>query len=77
VWFQQVVQPGCPGSFFKRDLQISAQPVDELQNDARFSLDDAFHHDLSRSIHDRDRNAFLVNVHADILDARHNGCSFL
>jgi hypothetical protein len=46
VWFQDVVQPGCPGSFFKRDVQVFAQPVEELQNDARFGLDDAFHHDL-------------------------------
>ena len=55
-----------------RDLQISAQPVDKLQKDAGFGLDDAFHHDLSSSIHDRDRNAFLVNVHADIFGASHS-----
>jgi hypothetical protein len=29
VRFQQVVQPGRPGSFFKRDVQVSAQPVDK------------------------------------------------
>ena len=36
--FQQVIQPGGRGSFFKGDLpQISAQPhPDKLQNHARF-----------------------------------------
>ena len=29
VRFQQVIQPGGRGSFFKRDLQISAQPIDK------------------------------------------------
>ena len=67
VRLQQVVQPGGPGSFFKRDLQISAQPIDKLQNHARFGLDHAFHHDLSGTIHHRNRNAFLVHIHADIL----------
>src|SRR5208283_1450711 len=27
--FEQVVQPGRPGSFFKRDAHVSAQPVDK------------------------------------------------
>src|SRR5271155_4304160 len=31
VRFQQVVQPGGRGSFFKRDLQVAAQPIDKLQ----------------------------------------------
>src|SRR5712691_3245050 len=26
VWLQQVVQPGGPGSFFKRDVQVSRSP---------------------------------------------------
>jgi hypothetical protein len=77
VRFQQIVQPGRPGSFFKRDLQISAQPLDELQNGARFRLDDAFHHDLSSRIHHGDRNAFPVHIHADILFAIHNWRSCL
>jgi hypothetical protein len=46
----------------------------ELWRQTKVSL---FHHDLSGSIHDRDRNTFLVNVHADILGAGHRGCSFL
>src|SRR6266478_4819532 len=75
--FQQVVQPGRPGSFFKRDVQISAQPVDELQKDARFGLDDAFHHHLAGKIQNCDRNAFLMYVQADIFSASHRGCSFL
>ena len=46
-------------------------------NHAGFRLDNAFHHDLSRSIHDRDRNAFLVHIDADIFGASHKGRSFL
>ena len=34
----------------KVTCNISAQPVDKLQNHARFGLDDAFHHDLAVSI---------------------------
>jgi hypothetical protein len=59
-----------------RDVQIPAQPVDTLQNHVGFRLDDAFHHDLSRSVHHRDRDAFLVHVHTDIFSARHKGCPF-
>src|SRR5229473_6006278 len=77
VWLQQVVQPGGRGAFFKRDVQISAQPVDKLQNHARFRLDDTFHHDLPGIIPDGNRNAFLVYIHADIFGAGHKGCSFL
>ena len=32
---------------------------------------------LPSGIHHRNRNAFLVNIHADILGASHKGCSFL
>ena len=71
VGLQQVVQPGGPGSFFKRDMHVSTQPIDKLQNRARFRLDDAFHHDLPGSISDRDRNTFLVHIHADIFGASH------
>jgi hypothetical protein len=71
--FQQIVQPSRRGSFFKGDLQVSAQPIDKLQNRARFRLDNAFHPDLSRNIHDRDRNTFLVHIHTDIFGASHKG----
>jgi hypothetical protein len=71
VRLQQVVQPGGPGPFFQSDMQLSAQPVDKVQNDVRFGLDHAFHHDLSSSIPDRNRNTFLVHIHADILFAIH------
>src|SRR6266851_4097941 len=77
VWLQQVVQPGGRGAFFKRDVQISAQPVDKLQNHARFRLDDTFHHDLPGIIPDGNRNTFLVHVHADLFSTGHKGCSFL
>jgi hypothetical protein len=59
VRLQEVVQPSGRGSFFKRDVQISAQPVDTLHNHVGFRLDDAFHHDLPHSVHHRDRDAFL------------------
>src|SRR6266404_368369 len=69
--FQQIVQPGGRGSFFERDIQVSAQSIEKLQNHAGFRFDHAFHHDLSGSIHDRDRNTFLMHVHADIFGASH------
>src|SRR5258707_15048814 len=53
---QQVIQPGRPGSFFEGDMQISTQTVDELQNRARFRLDDTFHHGLPSSAYHRNRN---------------------
>jgi hypothetical protein len=40
VWLEQVVQPGGPGSFFKCDMQVSAQPLDKLQNGHRFRFED-------------------------------------
>jgi predicted xylose isomerase-like sugar epimerase len=63
---QEVVQPGSPGAFFKRDVQISVQPVDELQNHAGFCFDDAFHHHLAGGVPHSNRNTFLVHIHADI-----------
>jgi hypothetical protein len=57
---QQIVQPGGPSSFFKGDMQLTAQPVDKIQNDVRFRLDHTFHHELPGIIPDRNRNAFLV-----------------
>src|ERR1700741_1190156 len=76
VRLQEVVQPSRRGSFFKRNVQIPAQPVDTLQNHVGFRLDDAFHHDLSHSVHHRDRDAFLMYVHTDIFSASHKGCPF-
>jgi hypothetical protein len=42
--FKQVVQPNRPGTFLKGDVQVAVQPVDKLQNYARFRLDDTFQH---------------------------------
>jgi len=47
--------------------------VDKLQNHAGFGFDDAFHHHLAGNIHDRNRNTFLVDIHADIFSADHKG----
>jgi hypothetical protein len=49
---------------------VSGQPLN-LQNHAGFGLDDPFHHDLSCTIYHRNRNAFLVHIHADMLFATH------
>jgi hypothetical protein len=73
VRFQQVVQPRGRRAFFKGDLQISAQPVDKLQNHAGFCFDDTFHHYLAGRMSDRNRNTFLVNIHPDIFSAGHKG----
>src|SRR5207244_8189595 len=40
---QQVIQPCGPSSFLKRDMQISAQPLDKLQNGYRLRFDDGLH----------------------------------
>src|SRR6202021_2953662 len=71
VRLQQIVQPGGPSSFFEGDMQLTAQAVDKFQNDVRFRLDHTFHHELPGIIPDRNRNAFLVHVHADIFSASH------
>lgn len=47
-------------------MQVTVQPLDTLQDSARLGFDDGFHHQLSIAVHYRNRNGFLVNVHADI-----------
>ena len=42
-----------------------------------FGLDNAFHHDLSGAIPHRNRNAFLVHIHADLFRAVHKGALFI
>src|SRR5262249_1366418 len=59
--------------FLEGDVYLSTQSINKLQDHARFGLDDAFHHDFAGSIPDRDRDAFLVHVHADIFTASHKG----
>jgi len=77
VGLQQVIQPGGPGSFLEGHLDLSALPIDKAQDRVRFGFDDAFHHDLAGSIPDRDRDAFLMHVHADIFIASHKRVSIL
>src|SRR5947209_10950306 len=77
VRLQQVVQPSRPGPFFKGDVQAPAESLDKLENGAGLGFEDGFHHQLAGRIQDRDRDRFLVNIHADILRAVHTGCSFL
>ena len=76
VRLDQVVQPGGRRSFLKGDLQVPAQATKKLQNRARFGLDHTFHNDPAGSIPDRDGDAFLVDIQADILRAIHVGRSF-
>ena len=71
VRLDQVVQPGGRGSFLEGDVQLSAQPAEKLQNQGGVGLDHAFHDDLAGRIQDRDRDAFLVHIQADILRAIH------
>src|SRR5271169_746034 len=71
VWLQQVKQPGGPGSFFKSDMQVPAQPFHKLKNGGRLRFDDRLHNYLPSGIHHRDGNRFFVHVQADILDAVH------
>jgi hypothetical protein len=56
-------------AFLKRDVQIATQSVEKLQNYTGFRLDDAFHHHLAGGVHHRNRNTFLVHIHADIFGA--------
>ena len=68
---EQVVQPGGAGSFFKGYGQVSAQPVDKLQNRCRFRFEDRLHYQLAGGIQDHDRDRCLMHVHANILVAVH------
>jgi hypothetical protein len=76
VGLQQVIQPGRPGLFLECDAQIPAQPVDELQNRARFGLDDAFHHYLANRVSHCNRNAFVCTSIPIYLTLVIQGCSF-
>jgi len=58
-------------------MHVSAEPFEKLHDHVRFRLDDTFHHDLAGSIPNRQRNAFLVHIHADIFGTVHWGRSFL
>ena len=40
VRLEQVIQPSRPGAFFKCDMQVPAQSLDELQNRAGLGLND-------------------------------------
>src|SRR5215472_13950439 len=74
--FSRSYNHAAPGSFFQRNVQLSVQPRNELQNRAGFRFNDRFHPDLSETIHDCDRNTFLVRVHAYIFGASHRGAPF-
>ena len=76
--FRQVIQPGCPGSFFEGDAQISAQPVEELHKGAGLGLDDTLHHDLADRVPHGNRNILSVCTSMPIyLTLVIKGCSFL
>jgi hypothetical protein len=71
IRLEQVVQPGGPGSFFQGDQQVSAQPVDKLQNGGGLGFQNGFHHHLAGGIHDRHRDRVFVDVHVDVLGTLH------
>src|ERR1700745_3378082 len=64
---EQVVQPSRPGSLFQGHMQLSSQPMQEIERSAGFGFDDRFHHQLAGAIQNRNCNGFLVNIQADIL----------
>jgi hypothetical protein len=66
-----------PSFFFKGDMQLTAQPVDKIQNDVRFRLDHTFHHELPGIIPDRNQNASLCTSMPIYLVPVIKGCSFL
>jgi hypothetical protein len=49
-------------------MQLSSQPMQEIEQSAGFGFDDRFHDQLARAIANRNRNRFLVNIQADRLD---------
>ncbi len=48
---QKVVQPGCRGSFLKRQCQSSLHSLNELHNGCCFGLQQAFHDQLALCIY--------------------------
>ena len=66
--FEHVVQPGRPRSFLQRHMQLSPQPIEEIEQSPGFGFDNLFHHQLAGAIANRNGNRFLVNIQADILD---------
>lgn len=57
---------------FERRAQISALPINELQEGVRLGLDDAFH----RHRADGYRNTLCVRIHTDISSAGHKRALF-
>src|SRR5271170_1020878 len=50
--------------------------MEELQNCGRLCLQNTFHNQLARVVHDGNRDRCLVNIHANILFLFHNGAPF-
>ena len=48
-------------------MQLSSQPMQEIEQSAGFGFHDRFHHQLAGAIQNRNCNGFLVNIQADIL----------
>ena len=68
---EQIVQPAGAGPLLERYSQAAAQSLKEFQNRTCFRFNDTFHEQLSRGVTDRNRDACLVNVHANILFTVH------
>src|ERR1039457_1885131 len=68
VGFEHVIQPGRPRPFFQCDMQLSPQPMKEIEQSAGFGFNDRLHYQLPGPISNRNHNRFLVHVQPDILD---------
>src|SRR5580692_11117799 len=73
---EQIVEPGCPGSFFERYGQSSTQSGEELQNGCGFRFQNGFDDYLTHRIQHCCADRCLVNVQPNILFTAHGECSF-
>lgn len=48
-------------------MQVSAQPLDKMQNGDRLGFEDGNHYQLAGGIHHGNRDRFFVNVHGSVL----------
>jgi hypothetical protein len=74
TWLYDLLKPHV-GKLVVCDPRKNSRKGNKNDRIVRFGLDHAFHHYLSSIIPDRNRNTFLVHIHADIFSAGHKGRS--
>jgi len=74
TWLYDLLKPHV-GKLVVCDPRKNSRQGNKNDRIVRFGLDHAFHHYLSSIIPDRNRNTFLVHIHADIFSAGHKGRS--